>query len=121
MPGRVYQVKDVLPVEHTYRLHLDGDAPLAFEVHLVEDLRAHLAFRNGARALKQTVGKRRLAVVDMRDNRKVAYLLHGETVPLLPFRRRGGEHGLAGATREEEPAAGDDDVVKLGIAQYSQY
>ena len=37
----------------------------------VEDLRFHLACLEGAGHFEETVGERRLAVVDVRDNRKV--------------------------------------------------
>ena len=83
-PGRVDQVQLVgLPVgaleEHAHRLRLDRDAPLALEVHRVEHLRAHVALVHGVRQLEDAVGERRLAVVDVRDDREVADvgLVHG--------------------------------------------
>ena len=51
---------------------LDGDAPLALEVHRVEDLRLHLARLQRAGDLEKAVGERRLAVVDVGDDGEVA-------------------------------------------------
>src|SRR5262249_39705 len=75
--GGVDQVEDVVAsvtgaVAEAYAARLDGDPPFALEVHVVEELRRHLALRHGAGALEQTVGERRLAVVDVRDDREVA-------------------------------------------------
>ncbi|RPK76104.1 hypothetical protein EES45_23820 [Streptomyces sp. ADI97-07] len=54
------------------RLGLDGDSALALDVHPVEVLSAHLPHVDHARQLKHPVGKRRLAVVDVRDDAEVA-------------------------------------------------
>ena len=84
MPGRVDQVQLVgLAVlgreEHAHGLGLDRDAPLALEVHRVEQLRAHLARGDRVGQLEDAVGERRLAVVDVGDDREVAdvRLVHG--------------------------------------------
>jgi hypothetical protein len=61
----------VLP-EDADRLGLDGDAALALELHRVEQLLAHLARRDGVGHLEDAIGERRLAVVDVRDDREVA-------------------------------------------------
>ena len=55
-----------------HRVRLDGDAALALQVHRVEHLFHHFALRQRAGVFEQTVGERRLAVVDMRDDREVA-------------------------------------------------
>ncbi len=60
-----------LPVDADV-LGLDRDAPLAFEVHRVEILRAHVAGVDRAGDLEDAIGQRRLAVVDVRDDREVA-------------------------------------------------
>ena len=57
-------------------LRLDRDPALALEVHRVEDLLAHLALGEAAAALDEAVGQRRLAVVDVGDDREVADQLH---------------------------------------------
>ena len=53
-------------------LRLDRDAPLALEVHRVEVLLAHLPRVDGAGDLEDAVRQRRLAVVDVGDDREVA-------------------------------------------------
>src|SRR3989344_9318252 len=67
-------------IPHSHRLHLDGNAALALQLHRVEHLRFHLTRLDRMRDLKHTVGKRRLPMVDVRDNRKIPNLLHGVTV-----------------------------------------
>ena len=74
---RVDQVEDVLlagvrRVVQPDRMRLDRDAALALEVHRVEHLRFHLARLQRAGDLEEPVGQRRLAVVDVGDDREVA-------------------------------------------------
>ena len=74
---RVDQVEEVCVavggvVVHRHRARLDGDTPFALEVHVVEQLRLHLALLDGARQLEQAVGQRRLSVVDVCDDAEVA-------------------------------------------------
>ena len=57
---------------------LDRDAALAFEVHVVERLFAHLALLDGAGQFQQSIGQRAFAVVDMGDDREVADMLSFE-------------------------------------------
>ena len=57
-------------------LRLDGDAALALELHGVEHLGLHLAGFEAAAELDEAVGQRGLAVIDVRDDRKVADQLH---------------------------------------------
>ena len=75
--GRVHQVEDVGlavlgPVFEPHGLRLDGDAALALDVHRIEHLLDHLALGDRPGLLDQPVGERRLAVVDMGDDREVA-------------------------------------------------
>ena len=74
---RVDQIEDVLlavvrGVVQADRMRLDGDAALALEIHRVEDLRFHLARLQRAGQLEKAVGQRRLAVIDVRDDREIA-------------------------------------------------
>ena len=62
-------------VAETDRARLDGDAALAFEVHIVEDLFLHLVQIKRPGLLEDAVGKRRFPVVDMRDDREIANVL----------------------------------------------
>ena len=59
-------------VEHAHRLGLDRDPALALELHRVEQLSAHRAGVDGVGQLEDAVGQRRLAVVDVGDDREVA-------------------------------------------------
>ncbi len=78
MAGRVDQVQlvglavSLRVVEDAHCLGLDRDAALALEIHRVEHLRAHRARIDRVRELEDPVGERRLAVVDVRDDREVA-------------------------------------------------
>jgi hypothetical protein len=72
VPGCIDQVELVTLPRDAYGLCLDRDAALALEFHRVEQLLAHLAPRHGLRQLEHAVGERRLAVVDVRDDREVA-------------------------------------------------
>src|SRR5271157_2886252 len=51
---------------------LDGDAALALQVHGVQHLLHHFALRKRAGDLQQAVRQRRLAVVDVRNDREIA-------------------------------------------------
>jgi hypothetical protein len=80
VPRRIDQVEKVLalihrPVQHPDRVALDRDSPFALEVHGVQNLRAHLAAGQRVSDLQKTVGQRRLAVVDVRDDAEVSYAL----------------------------------------------
>ena len=82
MPRRVDEVDLVVepvarPVLQRDRLSLDRDAALALEVHRVEHLILHLARREPAAQLNESIGKRGLAVIDVRDDREVADPFHG--------------------------------------------
>ena len=77
MTGRVDEVELVcLAVgsreRQAHGLRLDGDAALALDVHLVEELGTHLPLGERSGDLEDAVGQRRLAVIDVRDDRKVA-------------------------------------------------
>ena len=72
-------------------LGLDGDAPLALEVHRVEVLRPHVAGVDGAGELEDAVGQRRLPVVDVGDDAEVAEPLEPGHTPFSPPRRRSDE------------------------------
>ena len=59
-------------VVHRHGAGLDRDAPLALQVHVVEQLLVHLALADGAGVFQQPVGQRALAVVDVGDDAEVA-------------------------------------------------
>ena len=55
------------------RLGLDGDPALFLNVHVIKDLRRHLTLSQPPGVLDQPIRQRALPMVDMGDNRKVAY------------------------------------------------
>ena len=83
VPGRVDEVEAVRQavlrrVLETDGAGLDRDALLALEVHRVEDLARHLARVDRVRQLQQSIGERRLAVIDVGDDREVAQAVLGD-------------------------------------------
>ena len=72
VPGRVDQVQLVTLPEDAHRLRLDRDPPLPLELHRVEQLLLHVPVRDRVCHLKDAIGERRLAMVDVRDDREVA-------------------------------------------------
>ena len=77
MAGRVHQVENIgLSVERLVfeadGLGLDRDAALALDIHRIEHLLFHVARGHRSRLLDQPVGERRLAMVDVGDNREIA-------------------------------------------------
>ncbi len=75
--GRVHQVKDIVLavprlVVQPDGLRLDRDAALALDIHGIEHLVAEVALIHAAGQLDQPIGQRRLAMVDMGDDREVA-------------------------------------------------
>jgi hypothetical protein len=81
--GRVDQVEDVSisivrPITEPDGVCLDGEAALALQVHAVQDLRRHFTHLQRACDFEKAIGQRRLAVIDMGNDGKVAdvRLLH---------------------------------------------
>jgi hypothetical protein len=75
--GRIDQVQDVLlatigRVVQADGVRLDRDAALALEIHRIENLRLHLTRLEGTGELEEAICQRRLAMVDVRDDRKVS-------------------------------------------------
>ena len=60
-------------------MRLDRDPALAFQIHRIEQLILLLALLDRAGALEQPIRQRRLAVIDVRDDAKIARQLdrHG--------------------------------------------
>ncbi|PRD36405.1 UNVERIFIED_CONTAM: hypothetical protein NCL1_08904 [Trichonephila clavipes] len=73
---------DFRRVVQRHRMRLDGDAALALKVHGIKDLGLHFTVFETAADLDEAVGQRRLAVVDVGDDGKVADVLdigHGHS------------------------------------------
>ena len=92
MARRVDQVQDIfVAVERLViepnRTRLDGYPAFAFELHIVEHLLLDPALFDSPREFEQPVGKRAFPVVNMRNNRKIAYSFN--VIHLFhPFKRR---------------------------------
>ena len=89
----VDQVELVPAPADAHGLGLDRDAALALELHRVEHLLAHLPLRERTGELEDPIRERRLAMVDVRDDREVAnaVLLHR----CVSARRESPRAGLA--------------------------
>ena len=75
--GRVDQVELVglailRRIHHAHRMGLDGDAAFPLQVHRIQHLGLHLARRQRAGQLQQTVGQRAFPMVDMGDDGEIA-------------------------------------------------
>ena len=55
---------------------LDGDAALAFQIHVIEHLCLHVFTLDRLGKFEQTVGQRTLTVVDVCDDAEVSYFVH---------------------------------------------
>ena len=53
-------------------LGLDGDAALALDIHRIEHLMLHLARAKTTANLDKTICQRRLAVIDVSNDRKIS-------------------------------------------------
>ncbi len=78
MPRSINEIQNVFPAPRLI-FHLDGmalnrDATLALQIHIVEHL--PLSNLDGVRLLQETVGKSRLAMIDMCDDAKVSDIVH---------------------------------------------
>ena len=79
MAGRIHEIELIGlailgGVVEAHGLRLDGDAALLLDVHVIKDLLGHLAIGQPPAELNQPVRQRRLAMVDMGDDGKVADL-----------------------------------------------
>ena len=63
---------------HLYGVALDGDAALAFKIHIVEHLVFEVAVGDGLGMLQQTVGESALAVVDVRYYAEISNVFHSD-------------------------------------------
>ena len=55
-------------------LSLDGNPSLALEIHGIEHLFSHFPVSQTAAGLNQAIGQSRLAMIDMGNNGKIAYM-----------------------------------------------
>ena len=82
MPRRIEQIQPIVltglaGITHRYRMRFDCDPPLSFKVHRVKKLVLSLAILDRACALQQPIRQSCLAVIDVRDDAKIARQLNG--------------------------------------------
>ena len=96
---RVDQVESIglavlCPVGERDGLAFDRDAPLALDVHVVEDLVLEIPVVHDAGVLDQTVGQSGLPMVDMGDDTEVSYIIHVRSGHYKSFASRAEETSL---------------------------
>ena len=64
----------VMLILHLDGMTLDGYASLSLQIHVVKHLA--LSYLDCLRMLQQSVGKRRLAMVDVGNNTEISYIIH---------------------------------------------
>ena len=79
MPRRIDQVQNIRfviigLVHHPDSVEFDRDPALPLQLIGVENLVPHVSRVDGSSGLEHSIGKRRLAVIDVRDNTEVAYV-----------------------------------------------
>ncbi|MNZ87639.1 hypothetical protein D3C78_1065030 [compost metagenome] len=68
-----------------HALRFDGNATLALKIHRIEHLRGHFTFGQATANLDNTVGQRRLTVVNVGNNGEISYMLHYKSFSALVF------------------------------------
>ena len=80
MAGRIDEIEFVIDsvfcrIRNRHRLAFYRNASLPFDIHRIEELVFHLPLVDDFSLLNEAVGKRRLSVVDMSRNAKIAFVL----------------------------------------------
>ena len=57
-------------------LRLDGYPTLFFDIHRIKNLRTHLSVLQATATLDETVGERGLAMINVRNDRKISDVIH---------------------------------------------
>src|SRR4030043_631252 len=82
MTWRVDQIENILlsvsgVIGKRNGLTLDGDPPLALDVHVIQDLILEVSLINQTRILNEAVCKGRFSMVNVCDDAEVTYVFHG--------------------------------------------
>jgi hypothetical protein len=70
-------------------LTLDGDPPLALDVHIIQDLILEVSLINQTRILNEAVCKGRFSMINVCDDAKVTYVFHGLVLEILRLSQSG--------------------------------
>jgi hypothetical protein len=62
-------------------VRLNGNAAFALQIHVVQQLILFFSVGYGTCGIKQPIGKRALAVVDVRDNAEISNMIHDDVTP----------------------------------------
>ena len=81
VPRRVDQMDGVTLPGHPDVLSLDGDAPLALDVHRVEVLLPHVASVYGAGQLEDPIGQSGLPMIDVGHDAEVSNAVEVQRIP----------------------------------------
>ncbi len=80
MPRSVDKIQHIIlaveTIVHLYGVTLDSNAALSLQIHIVKHLGLEILAGHGVGKLEQTVGKRALAVVNVRYDAEIADILH---------------------------------------------
>ncbi len=103
MPRRVDQIENIFlpvlgPVHCAHGLRLDGDAPLPFQVHIIQHLGLHFTAGQKPGFLNDPVCQRRLSVVNMGYNAKIsdfALIYYFHNISSLDFCFPAASHPLS--------------------------
>jgi hypothetical protein len=82
MTRRVDQIEDILlsvsrVIGKGNGLTLNGDPSFALDVHIIQDLILEVSLIDHARILNEAVGKGRFSVINVCNDAKITYVLHG--------------------------------------------
>jgi hypothetical protein len=74
-------------VRQAYGLALDGNSPLSFDIHGIQDLIFEIPVRDHIRKLNEAVGQGGLTMVDMSDNAEISNIFHFKKIATRFFCR----------------------------------
>ncbi len=85
MTRRIDQMEDVVltvfrMIFQLYDIEFDRDASFSFQIERIQDLILHLSFGNRIGQLQNPISQSRLAVIDMRDDGKIADMFSIQSV-----------------------------------------
>ena len=80
-----HEVFAIMTVIHLDGVAFDCDAALALKVHIVEHLVLQVFAHHCFCMFKQSVGKRTLAVVNVRYNAKIPYMIHLSSITVRRY------------------------------------
>ena len=69
-------IGSLMNILHLDCMTLNGDSPLSFQIHIIQNLCLSLSFGDGFSGLQQPVGQSAFAVVDMGNDTEITDILH---------------------------------------------